>query len=99
MPDTAEKALPAPVLGRSTHTAGWGVRFRTDATKIPARWETTNKTLALPRMPATGVSGLDLYVRGDAGKWGWLGVGMPRATPATAPLANGLPAGGMREFL
>jgi lysophospholipase L1-like esterase len=27
-------------------------------------------------MPATGVSGLDLYVK-DAGKWHWLGVGKP----------------------
>ncbi len=53
----------------------------------------------MPHMPATGVSGLDLYVKADDGQWRWLGVGQPRETPPhTATLVSGLPSG-RRDFL
>src|SRR5207302_3034245 len=67
---------------------------------LQARWSLTGKSLAMPHMPATGVSGLDLYARDAAGAWRWLGVGIPRqAEKSTAVLARGLPAAGLREFL
>ena len=44
-------------------------------------------------MPATGVSGLDLYVKTAAGKWQWVANGRPTAETNTAQLASGLPAG------
>ena len=37
-------------------------------------------------MPATGVSGVDLYVRHGTG-WRWLATGQPRAQTNTATLA------------
>lgn len=49
-------------------------------------------------MPATGVSGLDLYVRGDDGVWRWLANGRPQARQTTAALVGGLPAG-QRQYL
>ncbi|HKI20379.1 MAG TPA: SGNH/GDSL hydrolase family protein [Isosphaeraceae bacterium] len=50
-------------------------------------------------MPATGVSGLDLYVKADDGRWRWLGVGQPQENKTnTSTLASGLPEG-RREFL
>ena len=47
----------------------------------------------MPHMPATGVSGLDLYVKADDGRWRWLGVGQPVEKTNTTTLVSGLPAG------
>jgi hypothetical protein len=69
LPAKAEKTARPPVWGLSRHSTGLCVRFVTDATTIHARWTVTNKNLAMPHMPATGVSGLDLYVKSANGKW------------------------------
>ena len=97
LPAKAEKTARPPVWGLSRHATGLCVRFVTDATTIHARWTVTNKNLAMPHMPATGVSGLDLYVRLD-GKWRWVANGRPTAETTTAQLAAGLPAG-EKEYL
>src|SRR5262249_50683617 len=76
LPAKAGKMVRPPGWGLSRHWAGIGVRFVTDATNIDARWTLTSATLAMPHMPATGVSGLDLYVKTDKG-WRWLGNGRP----------------------
>jgi lysophospholipase L1-like esterase len=49
-------------------------------------------------MPATGVSGLDLYLHRDHG-WRWAGVGRPTRSPTNqVRLAGGIPAAGMRDW-
>jgi hypothetical protein len=93
----AEEVVRKPVWDLSRHSAGLCVRFVTDANTIQARWTLTNKNLAMPHMPATGVSGLDLYVR-DGTRWQWLGVGRPTDQTNTATLGNGF-AEGRHEFL
>ena len=98
LPAKAEKTARPPVWGLSRHSTGLCVRFLTDATAIHARWTVTNKNLAMPHMPATGVSGLDLYVKGAAGKWQWVANGRPSAETTTAQLATGL-AAGEKEYL
>jgi hypothetical protein len=98
LPGKAEKAARPPVWNLSRHSTGLCVRFVTDATTIHARWTVTSKNLAMPHMPATGVSGLDLYVRTAAGKWQWVANGRPTAETTTAQLASGLPAG-EKEYL
>jgi lysophospholipase L1-like esterase len=98
LPAKAEGVVPASVWGLSHQSAGLCVRFVTDAPTIRARWTLTGKNLALPHMPATGVSGLDLYARVE-GRWRWLGVGQPKEAPTNAAtLADGL-TGGPREYL
>src|SRR5262249_35228592 len=72
-------------------------RFVTDASSISARWTLTSSQLAMPHMPATGVSGLDLYVKSD-GRWRWLAVGMPKEQTTSLTLVGGLPTG-EREYL
>jgi lysophospholipase L1-like esterase len=53
----------------------------------------------MPHMPATGVSGLDLYVKADDGRWRWVGVGQPQESKLnTSTLVAGLPPG-RRDFL
>lgn len=99
LPPHAEGKVRAPVWDLAQHTAGVMVRFVTDATAIHARWTPTSEALAMPHMPATGVSGLDLYSRETSrGAWRWVGVGAPeRPGRNEARLAGSLP-GGEREY-
>ena len=53
----------------------------------------------MPHMPATGVSGLDLYAKADDGRWRWLAVGQPQGVRSnSATLASG-PPDARREYL
>jgi hypothetical protein len=97
-PAKAEKSVRRSVWGLSRHSAGLCVRFVTDATEIHAKWTLTSSKLAMNHMPATGVSGLDLYVKTDNGKWRWLAVGRPTAQTNQARLVGGIPTG-TREYL
>ena len=60
LPAKAKGVVRDAVWSLSTHSAGICVRFVTNADTIAAKWEVVNPTLAMPHMPATGVSGLDL---------------------------------------
>src|SRR5207237_1395126 len=88
LPARAKGKVREPVWALSRNSAGMCVRFVTDASAIEAKWTLTSKNLAMPHMAATGVSGLDLYVKTDKG-WRWLGVGMPRDQSNRATLAAG----------
>lgn len=96
LPEKARGLVRDPVWNLAGNSAGLVARFTTNATDIRARWELTGADLAMNHMPATGMSGLDLYVKLD-GTWRWLGVGRPTARQNEAVLASGLPAG-QREY-
>lgn len=98
LPARAEGVVRKPVWDLSRHSAGLHVRFASDATTLHARWTVTSGSLAMPHMPATGVSGLDLYVRTETGQWHWLAGGRPEHQTNEAVLVSSLPAG-RREFL
>jgi lysophospholipase L1-like esterase len=101
LPGRAKETVRDAVWKLSRHAAGLTVRFRTDADTVAARWTLTSPELAMPHMPATGVSGLDLYVR-DRGEWRWLGNGRPTGRSTQAVLATGIPAaddGAARDYL
>lgn len=89
-PSRAKAVVPASVWDLSRHSAGIALHFRTDAPKVAVRWTLTSDGLAMPHMPATGVSGVDLYRR-DGGQWRFVGNGRP--TEKTNTAAFGLPAG------
>jgi len=97
LPARAAGTVPKPVWSLSRHSAGICVRFVTDSTKISARWKVLNADLAMPHMPATGVSGLDLYVK-DNGVWRWIGNGRPTGQETEALLAGNIPEGS-HEYL
>lgn len=99
LPAKADGVVRDPVWNLSRRSAGMAVRFVTDAPALHARWTLTSESLALPHMPATGVSGLDLYVKQD-GRWRWLGAGRPgsKGTQHQARLVENLPAG-KHEFM
>lgn len=97
LPAKAEGVVRSPVWGLSRHSAGMCVRFETDATTIRARWTLTSPNLAMAHMPATGVSGLDLYVKHD-GQWRWLATGRPTQVSNVVTLSSGIPAG-TRQYM
>ncbi len=98
LPAKAEKTARPPVWGLSRNSTGLCIRFVTDSRVIHARWTVTGKNLAMPHMPATGVSGLDLYVKTPESRWQWVANGRPTAETTTAQLATGLSAG-EKEYL
>ena len=98
LPAKAEGVVRAPVWGLSRHSAGICARFVTDAAVIHARWKLISDRLAMSHMPATGVSGLDLYVKTDEGRWRWLAVGRPTEPENSVRLVSGIPVG-RREYL
>ena len=91
LPAKAKDHVRAAVWGLSRHSAGIAVRFVTDASTIHARWGLTSARLAMPHMAATGVSGLDLYVRDTAGQWRWLACARPTEQTNTVKLISGIP--------
>lgn len=101
LPARAEGKVRDAVWSLSRHSAGMLVRFETDAPAIHARYKLLSSNLALPHMPATGVSGVDLYARNAAGQDRWLSVSKPSAQTVNALLTNGidpLPNGDRRLY-
>jgi len=98
LPAKAEGKVRGAVWNLGRHSAGLCVRWATEASEIHARWVVTSGNLAMPHMAATGVSGLDLYVKTDQGDWRWLAVGRPESQTNACRLVAGLPSG-RREYL
>lgn len=72
LPARAEKNVRPPVWGLSQDAAGLTITFQTDAPEILIRYKVQHEH-AFPHMPATGVSGLDLYAVSSKGAWQWCG--------------------------
>lgn len=71
MPETMKHEVREPVWRLSTHSAGLYVNFRTDARTIQVRYRVEH-ALQMPHMPATGVSGVDLYAHdATVDEWFW----------------------------
>ena len=91
------------------HTSGMQFRFSTDSKKLSFKWVPYDRNLAMDHMPATGVSGIDVY-RFDAKCGRWLYVKTGRITnakgaqmqipwtPDTPCLVNLPLYNGVREF-
>lgn len=80
-PTRAKGVVPDSVWGLSQDSAGVCVRFQTDAAKLHVRWVVLKESLAMPHMPATGVSGVDLYRRDATGAWRFVANGRPTQYP------------------
>ena len=91
LPAHAKGSVPDGVWGLSKQSAGLCVRFQTSAHSVSVRWELTSENLAMPHMPATGVSGVDLYRRAADGSWRFVQNGRPSGRTGNLMTA-GLPA-------
>ncbi len=71
-PARAEKTLNPNVWNISQSSAGLYIKFKTNASDIVVRYVVKQKgSFAMNHMPATGVSGIDLYAVDHNGKWVW----------------------------
>ncbi len=85
LPARAKGVVRDAVWNLSRHTSGMAAFFEADATDIYVRYTLLNAELAMAHMPASGVSGVDLYGMTDRG-WRWMATHLPRARAIEAPL-------------
>ena len=97
LPASAEGRVTPAVWSLSRDSAGMMVRFKTDAPSIHVHYKVMKDKLGLPHMPATGVSGVDLYARDSDGRWKWVQVTKPATQEVKAEIIKDL-APGYREY-
>ena len=106
LPSNVTTKVNGGVRSMKHHTAGMQFRFTTDSKKLVFKWVPYNGSLSMNHMPATGVSGIDIYKFDEAsGKWryvqtgrivdpkgGEVSVGWTPGTPCLVnlPLYNGV---------
>lgn len=92
LPASAEGKVTNAVWGLSRHSAGMTVHFKSNATDIHVRYALMVDKLGMPHMPATGVSGVDLYARDADGKWRWVNVSKPDKQSMVYPMSERMTA-------
>jgi hypothetical protein len=92
LPATAKEEVRGAVWSLSRHSAGMLARFETDARNIHVRYDLLSASLAMPHMPATGVSGIDLYGRNEEGEDRWVKVTRPGSQHVEQQLVSGIDA-------
>ncbi|MEG1564448.1 MAG: SGNH/GDSL hydrolase family protein [Bacteroides sp.] len=68
LPLRAKEQVRPPLWDLSENSAGLSIHFYSTTPKVKVRY-TVSGGHAMPHMPATGVSGLDLYVVDENGRW------------------------------
>ncbi len=97
LPAKAEGVVRDVVWNLSRHSAGMLTHFDTDATAISVRYSLLSANLAMAHMPATGVSGIDLYAHDEEGHPRWVAVFQPKGgAEQNGPLVNGIDPGKRR---
>ncbi|WP_165806550.1 SGNH/GDSL hydrolase family protein [Chitinophaga parva] len=71
MPAYVEPLVYKGVWNQSVKAAGEFLHFSTTGRSFKIKYVVSGKTYALPHMPATGVSGIDLYAKDANGAWNW----------------------------
>jgi len=88
LPSRAQGKVPDKVWKLSRQSSGMLARFRTDASEIWVDYAVTSKTLATPHIPATAVSGVDLYAEEESGNWRWMSVTRPTSHAVHTRIAD-----------
>lgn len=70
LPWRAKEIVRKPVWNLSQESAGLYVKFHTNAANIQIKYKVSGR-LSMPHMPATGVSGVDLYTTDADGNQYW----------------------------
>lgn len=68
LPARSESNVREAVWNLSKQSAGLSIRFWSNSDTIAVRYK-VSRGIAMPHMPATGVSGLDLYSKSYDGEW------------------------------
>ena len=96
LPSKAEGVVRDPVWNLSRHSAGMCMRFVTDSPNIYVRYKLHLKRLEMSHMPATGVSGIDLYADNGEGIDHWVSVVRPNKQVMDKSMAKDLAPGSRR---
>jgi hypothetical protein len=72
LPQRLKDSVRPVVWNLSLNTAGEFIHFRSSARSFVVHYGLAGKTLAMPHMPSTSVSGLDLYMKDKHGQWNWM---------------------------
>lgn len=70
LPASAVQTVRKEVWDLSKNSAGLNLNFRTNADEIIIKYVVSG-SFQMPHMPATGVSGIDLYAKNSDDKWLW----------------------------
>lgn len=70
LPARAGQTVRKAVWDLSKNSAGINIRFKTNADEIIIKYVVSG-SMQMPHMPATGVSGIDLYAKNSDGRWLW----------------------------
>lgn len=70
LPAKAQQNVRKEVWNLSKNSAGLQMRFKTNANNIEIKYVVSGR-LEMPHMPATGVSGVDLYAKNKENQWIW----------------------------
>lgn len=70
LPDRSQEKVRKPVWDLSRNSAGLSIAFRTNAPEIKVRYVVSGG-FSMPHMPATGVSGVDMYATDVNGRQRW----------------------------
>lgn len=97
LPARAKANVREAVWNLSRHSAGMRVHFRAATEIIHVDHSLSTDKLSMPHMPATGVSGLDLYGKDSSGTWRWISVTHPTTRDIRTELVRGLP-GDLMDF-
>ncbi len=97
LPSSAEGKVTNAVWNLSRDSAGMMARFKTNSPAISVHYKVRKPQLGMPHMPATGVSGIDLYARDNDGKWKWVQVTKPATQEVQTEIIQGLEPG-EREY-
>lgn len=96
LPASLENISRKPLWDLGRCSAGLAVRFRSNSTRIAAKWEVRDNR-SMNHMTPTGIKGLDLYCLQD-GKWQFAGSGRPQGKVNKATLVSNMNAE-EREYL
>ena len=87
LPARAKGVVRDAVWKFSRDTSGMAAFFEADATEFFVRYMLLDDELAMAHMPASGVSGVDLYGMTDGG-WRWLATHLPKSQSIIARLVD-----------
>mmetsp|Transcript_94466 Transcript_94466/g.305642 ORF Transcript_94466/g.305642 Transcript_94466/m.305642 type:complete len:375 (+) Transcript_94466:185-1309(+) len=87
LPREAQSKVRDAIWGLSLDSAGLAVAFESNASSISVAYELTKASLAWDNMPASGVSGVDLWAADPStGSWRWVAI----TKPVTQNISQGL---------
>lgn len=96
LPRRAQESVRDAVWRLQSNPAGVHADFETDSAVIEIEYELANAGLAMPHMPATGKSGVDVYARNAGEPWRWVACARPTSTSVELVLKSLAP--GKREY-